>query len=109
MISKYGVNQFKFDGTGNASTVFPGSLFDSDFSAMIHLIGELRLQEPNIFIDLTTGDPAFAVLAAVFGLHLARWRGPHFRRRWQLASEMDHLPRRRKPIATSYSVVRSTP
>jgi hypothetical protein len=49
------VNQFKFDGTGNASTVFPGSLFDSDFSAAIHLIGRLREQEPNIFINLTTG------------------------------------------------------
>ena len=55
MIEKYGVNQFKFDGTGNASTVFPGSLFDSDFSAMIHLIERLRRQEPNIFINLTTG------------------------------------------------------
>lgn len=55
MISKYGVNQFKFDGTGNASQVFPGSLFDSDFSAMIHLIERLRQQEPNIFINLTTG------------------------------------------------------
>lgn len=55
MIAKYGVNQFKFDGTGNASTVFPGSLFDSDFSAMIHLIGRLRAQEPDIFINLTTG------------------------------------------------------
>jgi hypothetical protein len=55
MISKYGVNQFKFDGTGNASTVFPGSIFDSDFSAAIHLIGRLRAQEPNIFINLTTG------------------------------------------------------
>jgi hypothetical protein len=55
MIKKYGVNQFKFDGTGNASTVFPGSLFDSDFSAMIHLVGRLREQEPDIFINLTTG------------------------------------------------------
>ncbi|MDR3741242.1 MAG: enterotoxin [Terracidiphilus sp.] len=55
MIAKYGVNQFKFDGTGNASTVFPGSLFDSDFSAMIHLIEKLRAQEPDIFINLTTG------------------------------------------------------
>lgn len=55
MITKYGVNQFKFDGTGNASTVFPGSLFDSDFSAAIHLIDRLRKQEPNIFINLTTG------------------------------------------------------
>jgi hypothetical protein len=55
MIAKYGVNQFKFDGTGNASTVFPGSLFDSDFSAMIHLVGKLREKEPDIFINLTTG------------------------------------------------------
>jgi hypothetical protein len=55
MVTKYGVNQFKFDGTGNASTVFPGSLFDSDFSAAIHLIERLRQQEPNIFINLTTG------------------------------------------------------
>jgi len=55
MITKYGVNQFKFDGTGNASTVFPGSIFDSDFSAAIHLIERLRQQEPNIFINLTTG------------------------------------------------------
>ncbi len=55
MIAKYGVNQFKFDGTGNASQVFPGSLFDSDFAAAIHLIGRLRQQEPNIFINLTTG------------------------------------------------------
>ncbi len=55
MIQKYGVNQFKFDGTGNVSTVFLGSLFDSDFSAAIHLIGRLREQEPSIFINLTTG------------------------------------------------------
>ena len=55
MIAKYGVNQFKFDGTGNASTVFPGSLFDSDFPAMIHLVERLRQQEPSIFINLTTG------------------------------------------------------
>ncbi|MGA7341141.1 MAG: enterotoxin [Terracidiphilus sp.] len=55
MIERYGVNQFKFDGTGNASQVFPGSLFDSDFSAAIHLIGRLRTQEPEIFINLTTG------------------------------------------------------
>ena len=55
MIAKYGVNQFKFDGTGNVSTVFPGSLFDSDFSAAIHLIERLRQREPSIFINLTTG------------------------------------------------------
>jgi hypothetical protein len=55
MIQKYGVNQFKFDGTGNVDSVFPGSRFDSDFSAMIHLIGELRAARPNLFINLTTG------------------------------------------------------
>src|SRR5580698_5933695 len=42
MIQKYGVNQFKFDGTGNVDSVFPGSSFDSDFSAAIQLISELR-------------------------------------------------------------------
>lgn len=55
MIEKYGVNQFKLDGTGNASQVVPGSAFDSDFSAAIHLIGRLRQQESGIFINLTTG------------------------------------------------------
>jgi hypothetical protein len=55
MIRTYGVNQFKFDGTGNADSVFPGSRFDSDFSAAIHLIGELREAKPDIYINLTTG------------------------------------------------------
>jgi len=55
MIRTYGVNQFKFDGTGNVNSVFPGSRFDSDFSAAIHLIGELREAKPDIFINLTTG------------------------------------------------------
>ncbi|MFT4114002.1 enterotoxin [Silvibacterium sp.] len=55
MIRKYGVNQFKFDGTGNANSVFPGSRFDSDFGAAIHLIGELREVKPDIYINLTTG------------------------------------------------------
>lgn len=55
MMRTYGVNQFKFDGTGNASSVFPGSLFDSDFSAAIHLIERLRAENPGVFINLTTG------------------------------------------------------
>ena len=55
MMQKYGVNQFKFDGTGNVDSVFPGSQFDSDFSAMIHLIGELRAAKPDLFVNLTTG------------------------------------------------------
>lgn len=55
MIHNYGANEFKFDGTGNANRVFPGSEFDSDFDAMIHLIHRLRQAEPDIFINLTTG------------------------------------------------------
>lgn len=55
MIREYGVNQFKFDGTGNVDSVVPGSKFDSDFAAAIGLIGELRAAKPDIFINLTTG------------------------------------------------------
>ena len=55
LIQKYGINQFKIDGTGNADQVFPGSQFDSDFSAAIHLIGEMRAVAPDLFINLTTG------------------------------------------------------
>jgi hypothetical protein len=55
MVDRYHVNLFKFDGTGNADRVFPGSLFDSDFAAALHLIDELRHKEPGIFINLTTG------------------------------------------------------
>ena len=58
MIEKYHVNQFKFDGTGNANRVFPGSAFDSDFDAAIHLIERLRKEEPKLFINLTTGTTA---------------------------------------------------
>src|SRR5258708_13466293 len=55
MVKKYGVNQFKFDGTGNVDTVVKGSDFDSDFDAAIHLIGDLRQVKPDLYINLTTG------------------------------------------------------
>ncbi|MGB9467940.1 MAG: enterotoxin, partial [Candidatus Acidiferrum sp.] len=54
-IQKYGINQFKIDGTGNVNSVFPGSAFDSDFHAAISLIGEWRRVKPDIFVNLTTG------------------------------------------------------
>jgi hypothetical protein len=72
MIHTYGVNQFKFDGTGNVDSVFPGSRFDSDFSAAIHLIGELRAAKPDVFINLTTGtwpSPFWLIYAD------STWRG----------------------------------
>ncbi len=55
LIDKYGINQFKFDGTGNANEVIKGSEFDSDFDAALHLIGTLRAKKPDIYINLTTG------------------------------------------------------
>jgi hypothetical protein len=55
MVRKYGVNQFKFDGTGNVNEVIPGSKFDSDFAAAISLIEDLRLAKPDIYVNLTTG------------------------------------------------------
>lgn len=55
MMSTYGVNQFKFDGTGNSSSTFPASPFDSDFDAAIHLIDELRATQPDLYVNLTTG------------------------------------------------------
>jgi len=55
MMEKYDVNQFKFDGTGNANEVIQGSEFDSDFDAAIHLIGELRAKKPDLYVNLTTG------------------------------------------------------
>jgi len=54
-IQKYGINQFKIDGTGNVNSVFPKSEFDSDFHAAISLIEEWRKQKPDIFVNLTTG------------------------------------------------------
>jgi hypothetical protein len=55
MVTKYGVNQFKLDGTGNADQVVKGSAFSSDFDAAIHLISDLRRLKPDIFINLSTG------------------------------------------------------
>jgi hypothetical protein len=55
MMREFGVNQFKFDGTGNASRAFPGSAYDSDFDAAIHLIESLRAEKPDLYVNLTTG------------------------------------------------------
>jgi len=88
MIRKYGVNQFKFDGTGNASHVFPGSAFDSDFDAMLALIADLRREEPDLYVNLTTGTyPSPFFLTSCDSI----WRGGDdhdfagvgsFRQRW---------------------------
>jgi hypothetical protein len=55
MMRRYGINQFKFDGTGNVSHAIPGSAFDSDFSAMLALIADLRAAKPDLYVNLTSG------------------------------------------------------
>ena len=55
MIRRYGVNQFKIDGTGNVANAIPGSEFDSDFDAAIALIGDLRRERSDLYVNLTTG------------------------------------------------------
>lgn len=55
LLRKYGINQFKLDGTGSPDKVTPGSEFDSDFAAAISLIDDLRAIKPDLFINLTTG------------------------------------------------------
>jgi hypothetical protein len=88
MIRRYGVNQFKIDGTGNANEAFRGGEFDSDFAAAIHLIGELRAEKPDLYVNLTTGT-----YPSPFWLQYADsiWRGGEdhsfagvgsFRQRW---------------------------
>ncbi len=72
LVTTQGVNQFKLDGTGNASKVFPGSRFNSDFDAAIHLIDDLRAARPDLFINVTTGtypSPAWLIYADSI------WRG----------------------------------
>ena len=72
LVTRQGVNQFKLDGTGNADKVFPGSRFNSDFDAAIHLIDDLRAARPDLFINVTTGtypSPAWLIYADSI------WRG----------------------------------
>ncbi len=54
-VTRQGINQFKFDGTGSPDKHYPGSQFDSDFDAAISLIKDLRKAKQGLFINLTTG------------------------------------------------------
>ena len=52
----YGVNQFKFDGTGNADTRLSGQPTSTATSPRrSSLIGDIRADKPDLFINLTTG------------------------------------------------------
>ncbi|MFD0893409.1 hypothetical protein KBB96_18440 [Luteolibacter ambystomatis] len=72
MIRDNGINHFKFDGTGDAGKVQPGSDFGSDFEAVIALIADLRKERPDLYINLTTGTWASPFW---FGTADSIWRG----------------------------------
>ncbi len=72
MIRENGVNHFKLDGTSGEETQLPGSRFGSDFEAIIHLLGELREERPDLFVNLTTGTWASPFW---FGIADSVWRG----------------------------------
>ncbi|HVE09080.1 MAG TPA: enterotoxin [Paraburkholderia sp.] len=55
LLARHGINHFKFDGTGNANRVVPGSRFDSDWHAAIELIGAMRGVRRDVFVNLSTG------------------------------------------------------
>lgn len=54
MIQKYGVNTFKFDGLAAGAKASESGL-TRDGDAMMRLIAELRIAEPGIYINQTTG------------------------------------------------------
>ncbi len=72
MIRDNGINHFKFDGTGDAGKVQPGSDFGSDFEAVIALIEDLRKERADLYINLTTGTWASPFW---FGTADSIWRG----------------------------------
>ena len=72
MIKENGIRHFKFDGTGDAGSVQPGSKFGSDFEAVIALIAELRAVQPDLYVNLTTGTWASPFW---FGTADSIWRG----------------------------------
>lgn len=72
LLTEGGINQFKLDGLGSPDKVTPGSAFDSDYAAALSLIDDLRLQSPEIYINLTTGTwPSPFWLRSVDSI----WRG----------------------------------
>jgi hypothetical protein len=56
MIRKYGVNHFKFDGIATGMYASGGAEYLLDTEAMRRLMLELRQEDPNLYINLTTGS-----------------------------------------------------
>ncbi len=56
MIRNYGVNHFKFDGIAAGMYASGGAGYVLDTEAMRRLMLELRQEDPNLYINLTTGS-----------------------------------------------------
>jgi hypothetical protein len=56
MIRNYGVNHFKFDGIAAGMAANGGAQYVLDTEAMRRLMLELRQEDPNLYINLTTGS-----------------------------------------------------
>ncbi|MCU0981197.1 MAG: hypothetical protein MUF25_18760 [Pirellulaceae bacterium] len=56
MIRKYGVNHFKFDGIAAGTYASGGAGYVLDAEAMRRLMLELRQEDPQVYINLTTGS-----------------------------------------------------
>jgi len=56
MICNDGVNHFKFDGIATGMHANGGAQYVVDTEAMRRLMLELRQEEPNLYINLTTGS-----------------------------------------------------
>jgi hypothetical protein len=56
MIRQYGVNHFKFDGIAAGMYAGGGAEYVRDTEAMRQLMLELRREEPDLYINLTTGS-----------------------------------------------------
>ena len=56
MMRKYGVNYFKFDGIATGMYASGGGGYVLDTEAMRRLMLELRQENPNVYINLTTGS-----------------------------------------------------
>jgi len=56
MMREYGVNHFKFDGIANGMYANGSAEYLFDTEAMRRLMVELRREDPDVFINLTTGS-----------------------------------------------------
>ena len=56
MIRQFGVNHFKFDGIATGMYASGGAQYVLDTEAMRRLMLELRQEDPNLYINLTTGS-----------------------------------------------------